>query len=128
DREGIVAAEILAIDFDAAGLLVVMLDGVADQIHENLLQRHPTHLDVGENWTNQYDKAFGRGEQLEDVVQQKVTGNELDITLVYRSTDARIVEQVVQQLFHAIDASAQEVHVLARFVGQMFLQIFFQPL
>src|ERR1700704_851867 len=57
-REGVIRPTVLRRHLDAPFIPVVMLDGVADEVHQNLLKRHPGHGDPGEAGTYLHGEAL----------------------------------------------------------------------
>ena len=67
-------AKVLDGNFDFSRVLVMVLDGVGDQVNQNLLQRHTENLDARENGGSRDKKAFWRRKQPHDVLHQDCAG------------------------------------------------------
>ena len=77
DREGVMRAEIGGSHLDAARGLVMVLDGVADQVHQYLLQWHAGDPDRGEAGSDAHLEAFGPSQHHQDIVDDDLPGNDL---------------------------------------------------
>src|SRR5688572_64658 len=103
-----------------------VLERVADQVHEHLLQRHALGTQRRHTLTNFDDRPRRRGAQLDDLAQQALDRYPLELGADPASS--AVVEDAVDQTLHALHAVAQQLELLPGARRDRVPQIFLEPL